>query len=178
MALKQSKKDKIIADAKAGRFKNVTDLCKKHKIARKTYYELEKSNNFKFRDNAGIVEASLILEQAKSNKSVTEIKAIEQAVKERISTTELDNEIMLNNRKLAKLFQAIILKNKDDITLKNVKSLTGSVKDLESMVNPQNSKTEFNVTQNNNNQSGVILTLDEAREKALSLGVPLEVLVK
>jgi len=149
MALKQSKKDKIIAEAKAGRFKNVTELCEKHKISRKTYYQLEKSNNFKFGDNVGIVEASLLLEQAKSNKKVTEIRAIEQTVKERISTIEIDTELVANNRKIAKLIQAKIVANKDEIDLRTIKNVTGAIKDIEAIANPKdNGKVEVNTQVN------------------------------
>ena len=54
---------------------------------------------------------------------------------------------MENNRKLAKLAQGIIIKNKDNFNHTNIRNLTGAIKDIENVANPQASqKIDINNT--------------------------------
>jgi len=61
----------------------------------------------------------------------------------RINTIEEDNEIMSNNRKIAKMLQSVIVKQRNDIDLTNIKAVSGTLKDIESIANPQASKVEI-----------------------------------
>lgn len=60
-----------------------------------------------------------------------------EIVQEKICTALQDNQIIQNNRDLALLLQKVIIDNKHDIDLKNLKSVTSSIKDLESIANPR-----------------------------------------
>lgn len=42
----------------------------------------------------------------------------------------------MNNRKLASMAQGILLKNKDEFNEKNIKNLTGAIRDIEAIANP------------------------------------------
>ncbi len=71
-----------------------------------------------------------------------------------------DNELIQNNRKLLKMAQGIIIKNKEKFDHSNIRNLTGAIKDIESIANPQANKQEINI-QNSNNQQTNIKTLDD-----------------
>ena len=77
---------------------------------------------------------------------------------ERLNTLEQDNELIGNNRKIAKMLQGIIVSNRNSINLQNIKTVSGVIRDIESIANPQASKQEINIqntnaTQINNNKS-------------------------
>lgn len=61
----------------------------------------------------------------------------QELVIEKISTLEQDNELMSNNRKIAKLLQSIIVSNRNEINLKNIKTVSSTIKDIESIANPR-----------------------------------------
>jgi len=73
---------------------------------------------------------------------------------ERTNTQQVDNELMQGNRKIAKLLLSIIAQKRDDITLKNIRNVSGTLRDIEAIANPQASRVEVNNTnavQTNNN---------------------------
>ena len=77
---------------------------------------------------------------------------------ERLNTLEQDNELIGNNRKIAKMLQGVIVSNRNSINLQNIKTVSGVIRDIESIANPQASKQEINIqntnaTQINNNKS-------------------------
>ena len=77
---------------------------------------------------------------------------------ERLNTLEQDNELIGNNRKIAKMLQGIIVSNRNSINLQNIKTVSGVIKDIEAIANPQANKQEINIqntnaTQINNNKS-------------------------
>ena len=77
---------------------------------------------------------------------------------ERLNTLEQDNELVKNNRTIAKMLQGIIVSNRNSINLQNIKTVSGVIRDIESIANPQASKQEINIqntnaTQINNNKS-------------------------
>ena len=69
---------------------------------------------------------------------------------ERVITIIEDNELIGNNRKIAKMLQGIIVANRQDITLGNIRNVSGTIKDIESMANPQSSRQEINVNTQTN----------------------------
>ncbi len=71
----------------------------------------------------------------------------------RVNTQNLDNELIETNRELAKLLQETIQEQKENIDLTNVKAISGTLKDIEAIANPQNSKVDItNNTQQNNTE--------------------------
>ena len=144
MAISIRRRKKILAEWKAGKFNNAHQIAKKYRIDHKTAKKIIMGVA---QTNAHITDALELVENAKrAIKSRVEIQAIEKTVQDRISTMEIDNELIDNNRKLAKLVQKKILQNKDDIDLRSIKNVTGALKDIENIANPQN-KTEVNVSQ-------------------------------
>ena len=98
---------------------------------------------------------------------------------ERLNTLEQDNELIDNKKKIAKMLQGIIVSNRNSINLQNIKTVSGVIRDIEAIANPQTNKQEINVnTQNNIQNNNTTLTLEQAEKEALLLGVPLEVLVR
>ncbi len=81
MALTTNKKNKIIADHKAKRFKSNAALAKHYKVDPKTVKKITMGIS---QDNAQAVEAGVAYENSKKSlKNPVEIKAIETAVEER-----------------------------------------------------------------------------------------------
>jgi len=76
---------------------------------------------------------------------------IEDMFIERLNTIKEDNELIGNNRKIAKMLQSVIVKQRDNIDLNNLRSVSGTIKDIESMANPvkpASHNTEVNVQNN------------------------------
>ena len=68
------------------------------------------------------------------------VKASESQQKEMVAelnTILEDNELIVNNRKLLKLAQGIIVKKKDNFCEKTIRNLTGAIRDIEAVANPQ-----------------------------------------
>jgi len=80
------------------------------------------------------------------SKVSTKHPELESLIVLKIDTTIEDNALIENNRKLAKLAQGIIIKNKDNFNHSNIRNLTGAIKDIESVANPQTAKMD--ITQN------------------------------
>lgn len=164
MALTTNKKNKIINQWKAGKFKNYSQVAKFHKIDYKTVKKLldgiPQSNA---RAVAIIVEAEVL---KKSMKSPQELNAVEQEVIEKLNTQELDNELVAQNRKILKGLQSNIvgamvtptgrIKKLDP---SEIKALSGAVKDIEVIANPKDSGTVIN------NNNVIIPTMEDLYKK-------------
>jgi hypothetical protein len=70
-----------------------------------------------------------------------------------LDTLEQDNELIGNNRKIAKMLQGVIVANRQDINLRNIRNVSGVMKDIESIANPQANRQDITV----NNQTNVAL---------------------
>ncbi len=72
---------------------------------------------------------------------------LESIIVDKINTQIEDNGLIENNRKLAKLLQGVIVNKRKDIDLSNIKAISGTLKDIESIANPQaTNKVEVNNT--------------------------------
>jgi len=90
----------------------------------------------------------------------TKYPEIGKIICDKVDTMAEDNGLIKGNRQLMKLAQSIIVKNKNNFDHTNIKNLTGAVKDIENIANPQaNQKIE--VTQN---QAMIVKTLDDFYE--------------
>ena len=84
-------------------------------------------------------------------------------VNEKIDTLIVDNKIIDRNRQIATYLQGVIIKEKNNINLKNIKNVSGVLKDIESIANPQASKADINI-QNTNASQTVIKSLEDFYE--------------
>ena len=99
MALTTNRKNKIIADHKAGRFKSNTALAKHYKVDPKTVKKITMGIS---QENAEAVEAGVIYENAKKSlKNPVEIKAIETAVKEKTKEERMRDIVLDNTLKIS-----------------------------------------------------------------------------
>jgi len=155
MALSTRKKNTIIAEWKAGKFSSFYEVAKHYKItqptAKKILVDIPQSN-------VDIVEAGVVYETAKKfSKNIVEINAIENEVNLRLNTTELDNSLVKENRVIAKILQETIIAQKKEIDLTNIKAVSGTLKDIENIANPQASqKIDINNTNAQQNNDKVI----------------------
>ena len=127
----------------------VSDICKKYKIAKKTLqnkiseckWEITgtlKSDINEFKEVMGKVT-----QNAHDNPETADI------LTEKIITILEDNSLMQNNRRIAQALQGIMsqeIRNKK-VNVSNIKSMTGALKDLESIANPRPETVVNNTTQ-------------------------------
>ena len=102
---------------------------------------------------------------------------ISEMIDTNLSTILEDNEIIGNNRKLLKMAQGIIIKNKNKFDYKTIKNLTGAVRDIEAVANPTVSST--NITNTNTQVSVDVnqeLTDEQIRKEILKRGLPLQLM--
>ena len=85
----------------------------------------------------------------KISQNIKEDPRMHQVLEDRLDTIIEDNEIIGNNRKLAKAFQSLMgagIRDKIYKTPQDIKAGASTLKDLESIANPQASKMEVNNT--------------------------------
>ena len=63
---------------------------------------------------------------------------------------------MGNNRKIAKMLQGIIVSNRNSINLQNIRNVSGTIKDIESIANPP--KQDINLT--NAQQNNIVVEIE------------------
>ncbi len=155
MALSTKKKNLIIAEWKAGKYPSYSAVSTAWGISRPTAKRLLGEID---KDNMSIVEAGVLYKTGLGvTKTLQELKAVEKLVEERISTLKSDNELVDNNRKIAKMLQSVIVKNKDDINVTNLRNVSGTIKDIESIANPSASKSDTQVNVQTNVQNNVAI---------------------
>jgi len=62
---------------------------------------------------------------------------MDEIVAEKINTQLQDNKLIENNRHIAEMLQNVIVKNAQNIDLKNIKQVSSTLKDIESIANPR-----------------------------------------
>lgn len=82
---------------------------------------------------------------------------------ERLNTLEQDNELVSNNRKIAKMLQGIIVSNRNLINLQNIKSVSGVIRDIEAIANPTN-KTETVINNANMQETNIPMQINIVRD--------------
>lgn len=149
---------------------DIEAIVKGHKVPRKLLTN-------KIRDNKWVIKGHLkadvegfYAETHKMAQNVEKLHPINQnIIIEKLNTLEQDNQLVSNNRKIAKMLQGIIVQNRNNITLSNIKNVSGVIKDIESIANPQSSKIELNNTNVNQNtqqtleQTGISITFREKK---------------
>lgn len=158
MAISTKKQNIIRAMWKTGKFKSFTAIAKHYKISTKT---AQKIIGDTAHSNSEIVEKAVELEVLKkSTKNPHEIQAIDRVIKERIETIDFDNALVQKNRLLLKSMQGKIAehliveevldehgvpKAHEKLDPHSIRSLTGAIKDIESIANPKDTGTKVDV---------------------------------
>ena len=133
------------------------DIRKKHGIGAGTLGNKIKRDGWRLSQEQTTVlsefkDASVKISESFHNANDTQKKEMV----ERIETILQDNEIIENNRKLLKMAQGILVKNRDNFDYTNIRNLTGAVKDMESVSNPQSNKIENNINMQQNNTNNAL----------------------
>ena len=140
-------KDNILAKWNTGQYSK-SELARKYKISEAYVRKLIKGKPPKYKELVEVSSAIEVLKKCETNS--TELKAIDIEVKKKVDTTQIDNELIENNRKIAKLLQKKIVENKDEISLNNIRQVAGTIKDIENIANPKTDdvKVENNIQNN------------------------------
>jgi hypothetical protein len=100
MALTTNRKNKIIAEWKAGAYPSLNQLAAANKVDPKTVARLTKGIS---QSNAQLVEIQTALEiEKKALKSPQEVAAINREVEKRTNQAIIDDEIQIKSRKILK----------------------------------------------------------------------------
>ena len=70
---------------------------------------------------------------------------------EKVNTQQEDNELMQGTRKISKLLLSIIAQNRNEINLKNIKTVSSTLRDIESIANPKPEAVINNANMQQNN---------------------------
>ncbi len=143
------------------------EICKKFSITRKALNNKIHLKDWTvlghLKDDIEGISASL------GNLSLNGTKHQEVAdiILTQLDTTLQDNELITNNRKISKLLHTVIIEHRDNIDLSNIKAISGTLKDIESIANPQSSKidiTNVNAQKNETNIDNI--------SQAIASGLP------
>ena len=119
---------------------DVDTISLKYKVAKKTLQNRIYSKKLKVK-KGNINEVTTELGQSLGQLSGIGIDdpILDGIVADKISTVLEDNDLIMNNRKLAKLAQQILYEHRKEFDSKTIRNLTGAIKDIESIANPQQS---------------------------------------
>lgn len=96
---------------------------------------------------------------------------INDIIVNKINTQILDNELISNNRKLAKMLQGVIVNERQKINIGNIKQVSSTLKDIETIANPQANRVDTIINNTNATQNNTTLTAEEI-SIAIAKGLP------
>ena len=96
---------------------------------------------------------------------------INDIIVNKINTQILDNELISNNRKLAKMLQGVIVNERQKINIGNIKQVSSTLKDIETIANPQANRIDTIINNTNATQNNTTLTAEEI-SIAIAKGLP------
>jgi len=73
----------------------------------------------------------------KITQNYTKDEKVAEMFIDRVNTIADDNELMQGTRKISKLLLSVIAQNKNEINLKNIKTVSSTLKDIENIANPR-----------------------------------------
>jgi len=130
------------------------DICLKHKVSNKHLGDKARAENWVIDSSLKHEIDGFIAQTEYIANNVQKLHPLTQdLVLKKLDTMEQDNELIGNNRKIAKMLQGVIVSNRNAITLSNIKNVSGVLKDIESIASPQSARidiTNTNAQQNNN----------------------------
>jgi len=131
------------------------EICKKYRITPKILSNRIHKDKWEVK---GSIKAEIMEFNEQVHKTTQNIQNMHEKNQElfieKINTIAEDNELMQGTRKVAKLLLSVIAQSRNEITLKNIKTVSSTLKDIESIANPR-PETYINNTnaQQNNEQS-------------------------
>jgi hypothetical protein len=135
------------------------DIRKKYDISPSTLGSKIKRDGWRLSQDQKAILSEFKEVSAKISESHSQANDLQKKeIEDEFKTILEDNELIQNNRKLLKMAQGIIIKNKEKFDHSNIRNLTGAVKDIESVANPQASKIEANSTNNNQTVNEIVIS--------------------
>lgn len=127
---------------------NREDICRKYRVSNKLLGNQIRTEGWVVN---GSINADVDAFYAGAHKMAQNLENLhpdnQDLVIQKINTMEQDNELIGNNRKIAKLLQSVIVANRANINLGNIRNVSGVMVDIERIANPQNgAKVEINNT--------------------------------
>lgn len=157
------------------------DICNAFNVSEKTLRNKIWENKWTIGTNKGQIEThvnglrdnlSLISKDIRDAPSLMK-PIIAQKVKEAIE----DSELMATNRMILRATQKVMLTSlkSNEVGLKDIRTITGAVREIEGVINPQ-PKNNVNVAVQNNNEVNVDekLTKEELEDILRQKGLPIE----
>jgi hypothetical protein len=130
------------------------DICRKYKLPLKNLNDKIRVDDWSIN---GVLKSDVDGFYAKAENIAENISKLhplnQELMIESVDTRLQDNELIGNNRKIAKMLQGVIVANRQDINLRNIRNVSGVMKDIESIANPQANRQDITV----NNQTNVAL---------------------
>ena len=124
------------------------DIVKKYKITKKQLSNKIRDENWEVK---GHITNQVDEFYATTHKTAQNVQKLhpenQEIVLEKVNTIAEDNELMQGTRKISKLLLSVIAQNRNDINLKNIKSISSTLKDIESIANPRPDAVINNTTQ-------------------------------
>lgn len=146
------------------------ELSKKFKAT--TKHINDKARLDKWQVNSDInndINEFIATSQKLTNNSIHD--EINDIIVNKINTQILDNELISNNRKLAKMLQGVIVNERQKINIGNIKQVSSTLKDIETIANPQASRIDTIINNTNATQNNTTLTAEEI-SIAIAKGLP------
>ena len=146
------------------------ELSKKFKAT--TKHINDKARLDKWQVNSDInndINEFIATSQKLANNSIHD--EINDIIVNKINTQILDNELISNNRKLAKMLQGVIVNERQKINIGNIKQVSSTLKDIETIANPQASRIDTIINNTNATQNNTTLTAEEI-SIAIAKGLP------
>jgi hypothetical protein len=130
------------------------DIVKKFKVSKPILTNKINSQKWvvKCDVNADIIELNDKFAQIAQN--YTKHPEVAELFEDKINTQMEDNELIKGTRKISKLLLSVIVNKRNEITLKNIRNISGVIKDIESIANPTSSSVK--IENNNQNQQAQI----------------------
>lgn len=127
------------------------DICKKYQLPLKNLNDKIRVDDWSIN---GVLKSDVDGFYAKAQNLAENISKLhplnQELMIQKLDTMEQDNELIGNNRKIAKMLQGVIVANRQDINLTNIRNVSGVMKDIESIANPQAARLELNNSIQNN----------------------------
>lgn len=146
------------------------ELSKKFKAT--TKHINDKARLDKWQVNSDInndINEFIATSQKLANNSIHD--EINDIIVNKINTQILDNELISNNRKLAKMLQGVIVNERQKINIGNIKQVSSTLKDIETIANPQANRIDTIINNTNATQNNTTLTAEEI-SIAIAKGLP------
>jgi hypothetical protein len=128
------------------------DICKMYKLPNKLLGNKILTDKWVVKGNLKADVEGFYAQTHKMAQNIEKLHPINQELMiKKLDTLEQDNELIGNNRKIAKMLQGVIVANRQDINLSNIRNVSGVMKDIESIANPKPEAVINNTNAQQNN---------------------------